>query len=86
MAEIDFDIGAKVILQGPAAFQLLLGQQRPAGYGQGHGRNQDRAARGFKISRREATFVDQGTEFGVEVSPGRRQPRPRVQGLRGRGR
>ena len=48
----------------------MLGHQCPAGNGQGHGRIKNEAARGFKILTPDATFVDQGTEFGVEVAPG----------------
>ena len=59
MAEINFDIGVKIILQSPAASQLTLGQA-PAGLGQGHREIKTAAARGFKIRTPQATFVDQG--------------------------
>ena len=70
MAEIEFDIGAKVILQSPAAFQLLSANSARLEMGKATVEIKNERARGFKILTPEATFVDQGTEFGVEVAPG----------------
>jgi hypothetical protein len=70
VAEIDFDIGVKVILQAPAAFQLLSPNSARLQRGKATVEIKNERARGFKILTPEATFVDQGTEFGVEVAPG----------------
>ncbi len=70
VAEIDFDIGAKVILQSPAAFELLSANSARLQMGKATVEIKNERARGFKILTPEATFVDQGTEFGVEVAPG----------------
>ena len=70
VAEIDFDIGAKVILQSPAAFELLSANSARLEMGKATVEIKSERARGFKILTPEATFVDQGTEFGVEVAPG----------------
>jgi len=69
VAEIDFDCGAKVILQSPAAFQLLSANSARLEMGKATVEIKSETARGFKILTPEATFVDQGTEFGVEVTP-----------------
>ena len=70
VAEIDFDIDAKVILQSPAAFQLLSANSARVEMGKATVEIKNEAARGFTILTPEATLVDQGTEFGVEVTPG----------------
>ena len=70
VAEIDFDIGAKVILQSPAAFQVESASSARLEMGKVTVEINRDAARGFKIYTPRATFVDQGTEFGVEVTPG----------------
>jgi len=70
MAEIDFDIGAKVILQSPASLQLLSGNSVKLEMGKATVEIKTIAARGFQVLTPGATYVDQGTEFGVQVSPG----------------
>ena len=65
-----FDVGAKVILQAPASFRLESGTSARLEMGKATTEITTAAARGFKIRTPQATFVDQGTEFGVEVSPG----------------
>ncbi len=70
VAEIEFDIGAKVILQSPAAFELLSANSARLEMGKATVEIKNQRARGFKILTPDATFVDQGTEFGVEVAPG----------------
>ena len=70
VAEIEFEIGAKVILQSPAAFELLSANSARLEMGKATVEIKNERARGFKIFTPEATFVDQGTEFGVEVAPG----------------
>ena len=70
VAEIEFDIGAKVILQSPASFQLLAANAARLEMGKATVEIKNERARGFKIVTPETTFIDQGTEFGVEVTPG----------------
>jgi ferric-dicitrate binding protein FerR (iron transport regulator) len=68
-AQIEFYNGATVILQGPAAFQLI---SRSEGYCE---RGKLRAtvppqAQGFRIGSPKLDLVDRGTEFGLEVGAG----------------
>jgi len=70
VAEIQFDIGAKVILQSPADFQLLSANSARLKTGKATVEIEKEVARGFTILTPETKFVDQGTEFGVEVTPG----------------
>ena len=86
MAEIIFDVGAKVILQGPATFEVESGTSARLSLGKATTQITTAAARGFQIRTPQATFVDQGTEFGVEVSPGGSSRVHVFQGLRRRGR
>jgi hypothetical protein len=70
LAEIEFAIGAKVIVQSPATLQLVSANSMRLDRGKATVEIKDPRARGFKILTPEASFVDQGTEFGVEVAPG----------------
>ena len=70
VAEIEFAIGAKVILQSPVSFQLISANTAKLEVGKATVEIENERARGFKILTPEATFVDRGTEFGVEVAPG----------------
>jgi hypothetical protein len=70
VAEIEFDIGAKVILQSPASLELLSPKSARLIIGKATVEIKSERARGFKIVTPETIFVDQGTEFGVEVAPG----------------
>ena len=56
--------------QGPATFEVESGTSARLSLGKATTQITQEAARGFKIRTPQATFVDQGTEFGVEVSPG----------------
>jgi|GEM_PF-5393675 len=70
VVELDFDTGVKVILQGPAAMQFLSPISVRLETGKATAQVKSATARGFTIITPEATVADQGTEFGVEVSPG----------------
>lgn len=70
VAEIDFGIGARLILQGPATLELLSPKSARLDVGKATVEIQSERARGFRIVTAETTFIDQGTEFGVEVPPG----------------
>jgi alpha-L-fucosidase len=68
-AEIRFDVGVKLIVQGPAVLQLLAADCIRLDVGKATVEIKDERAHGFRVITPGATFVDQGTEFGVDVSP-----------------
>jgi hypothetical protein len=70
VAEIEFEIGARVIVQSPATLQLVSPNSMQLDVGKVTVEIKDERARGFKVLTPEVSFVDQGTEFGVEVAPG----------------
>ncbi len=70
VAEIEFGIGVNVIVQSPASLQLVSANSMRLDVGKATVEIRNERARGFKILTPEATFIDQGTEFGVEVTPG----------------
>ena len=70
VAEIQFEIGVQVIVQSPAVLRLLAADRMQLDVGKATVEIKDERARGFRVITSEATFVDQGTEFGVEVAPG----------------
>jgi hypothetical protein len=70
-AQIEFYSGATVILEGPAEFELLSPMEAYCASGK------LRAivpvqAQGFKIGSPRLNLVDQGTEFGLQVSEGQK--------------
>lgn len=70
VAEITYDVGARVIVQSPAAFSIDSSKGIRLDHGKLTAEITNVAAHGFKVITPDATFVDQGTEFGVEVAPG----------------
>jgi hypothetical protein len=67
LAEIRFQCGARVVLEGPASLELLSGKSARLR----HGRLTARAtgpATGFEIVSPQGKVIDLGTEFGVAVS------------------
>jgi hypothetical protein len=69
VAEITYNIGARVILQSPASFSVETPKSIRLVAGKLTAEIVSADARGFKVLTSDATFVDQGTEFGVEVAP-----------------
>jgi Concanavalin A-like lectin/glucanases superfamily/FecR protein len=69
VVEITFDIGARIILQAPAAFVVESSKSARLEMGKLTAEITSPAARGFKILTPDAAMVDQGTEFGVQVAP-----------------
>lgn len=65
--QIEFYQGARVTLEGPAAFQLVSSGEAYCGHGKlsAHVPPQ---ARGFRIDTPKGTIVDLGTEFGLNVN------------------
>ena len=66
LAEIEFDRGARVILKGPAAFELLSDNEARLLSGSMTARVPE-PAHGFTVYSPQGKIVDLGTEFGVSV-------------------
>jgi ferric-dicitrate binding protein FerR (iron transport regulator) len=67
LAEVRFECGARVVLEGPATLELLSGRSARLL----HGRLTARApgeATGFEIVSPQGKVIDLGTEFGIAVS------------------
>ena len=79
LAEIEFDCGARVILQGPAGVRLLSGRSVQLLKGTLTARVPGRA-RGFTVLTPHNKVVDLGTEFGLSVDDRGRRDRPRLHG------
>lgn len=69
LLEITYDNGAKVILQGPVAYEVTGNNRGRLSVGRVTGQVTTERARGFLIDTPTANVTDLGTEFGVEVSP-----------------
>ena len=67
LAEIRFQCGARVVLEGPASLELLSGKQRPVAARQAD-RPGPEAGVGFEVLSPQGKVIDLGTEFGVSVS------------------
>jgi len=65
-AEIEFDQGARVILQGPAGLELISGSKVRISHGTLTARV-PALARGFTVLSPKGRVVDLGTEFGLTV-------------------
>jgi hypothetical protein len=69
VAEIRFNVGVRLVVQAPAVLEIESAKSARLERGKLSAEITTPAARGFQIKTPESTFVDQGTEFGVEVSP-----------------
>lgn len=69
LAEVEFERGARVILQGPAALELLSGNMARLLRGAMTARV-PAAAHGFTVLSPRGKIVDLGTEFGLAVDQG----------------
>jgi hypothetical protein len=69
LAEISFEHGSRVILRGPAGFEILSAEGGLLRQGSLTARV-GRSPAGFTIRTPDATIVDLGTEFGVAVQDG----------------
>jgi hypothetical protein len=67
LAEIEFEGGARVILQGPAGIQLVSGSCARLFHGTLTARVSE-GARGFAVLSPRGKVVDLGTEFGLSVN------------------
>ena len=67
LLEIAYDMGAKVIVQGPATYDVESQNSGFMHFGKLNGHVQAPQAKGFAITTPTAVVTDLGTEFGVEV-------------------
>lgn len=67
IAEIEFDYGASVVIEGPSEFVCKADNQIVLTYGRLYARVPSRAI-GFTVETRNSRVVDLGTEFGVQVN------------------
>jgi len=68
-AELLFDNQARVVLEGPAEFQILAEDRIGLSYGKVYARVPQTAG-GFSVYTPNAKIIDLGTEFGVQVEIG----------------
>lgn len=68
--QVEFIGGARVVLEGPAEFQLISAQEGFLRAGKVTAHVPERA-HGFKVLARDVTVVDLGTEFGLNVDSSR---------------
>ena len=68
LAEVEFDQGARVILQGPATLELVAGNRARLLRGAMTARVPTRA-HGFTVFSPQGEVVDLGTEFGLAIDP-----------------
>ena len=68
LMEITYDSGAKVILQGPASYQVESANGGFLPVGKLLGKVTTEKAKGFRIRTPTAEVVDLGTEFGIDVA------------------
>ena len=66
IAQIEFYSGARVLIEGPAAIELLSSTEANCTRGK-LSANVPPQAKGFRIHTPKGTIVDLGTEFGLEV-------------------
>ena len=69
LMEITYNTGAKVLVQGPAIYEVDATNGGRLALGKLTGKVENAVARGFVVSTPTATVTDLGTEFGVEVHP-----------------
>lgn len=68
MATIDFDAGGRVVLEGPAEFEVLGDNQIHLHYGNLYAIIPPQAV-GFTVDTDHSKIIDLGTEFGTRVDP-----------------
>jgi len=67
LAEVRFQCGARVVLEGPASLELLSGRSARLRHGKLTARVPGPAA-GFEVLSPQGKVIDLGTEFGIAVS------------------
>lgn len=66
--QVEFSRGARVVVEGPAEFQLVSDNEGRLGFGRLWAHVPPKA-HGFTVRARDFTAVDLGTEFGCKVPP-----------------
>ena len=69
--ELTFDLGARVVVQAPALVKVESATSLRLEKGKLSAQITDVRARGFRVNTPRESIIDQGTEFGVEVTPQR---------------
>ena len=69
IVELDFEIGVRAVIQGPARLDLLTPAKVFLYAGKMTSEVLKPEARGFEVRTPKGSVVDLGTEFGVEVTP-----------------
>ncbi len=69
IVELNFEIGVRAVVQGPARLDLLTPTKVFLYAGKMTSEVLKPAARGFEVRTPKGSVVDLGTEFGVEVTP-----------------
>ncbi len=69
LAQIEFYHGARVLIEGPAEFELVSAGEATCTRGKLSAQVPPQA-KGFRINTPKGTIVDLGTEFGLDVSSG----------------
>ncbi len=67
--ELTLDLGVRVVVQAPAVVKLESAASLRLEKGKLSAEITDVRARGFRVNTPRESIVDQGTEFGVEVTP-----------------
>jgi hypothetical protein len=67
IAELTFDNGARLLLQSPVSFSLESRDTVQLRAGKLTAEINNQEAHGFKVITPDGTFIDQGTQFGVEI-------------------
>jgi hypothetical protein len=66
LVELRFDNNARVVIEGPAQFQIVTGDRIGLEYGKVYAAVPPEAI-GFSIYTKNAKIIDLGTEFGIEI-------------------
>jgi hypothetical protein len=69
VAELNFKTGVRVLMQSPASIAIESANSVRVNSGKLTNEITSNEGRGFKVLTEDATFTDQGTEFGIEVAP-----------------
>jgi ferric-dicitrate binding protein FerR (iron transport regulator) len=69
LAEVRFQSGASIVLEGPATVELLSGNSARLHRGKLSARTPGPAV-GFEVLSPQGKVIDRGTEFGIAVGPG----------------
>jgi hypothetical protein len=69
VVELEFDVGVRAVVQGPAKLDLVAADKVYLRAGKISAEILKPEARGFEVQTPKGSIVDLGTEFGVDVTP-----------------